>query len=49
MPGNTLFDRLGLPGWAAALLALCLSAFLAYLLRKLLELVAMRIAKRKSA
>jgi small-conductance mechanosensitive channel len=46
---TSLVDRLGLPGWAAALLALGLSVVVAYLVRTLLEAVAAALAKQKSA
>lgn len=48
-PGTTIVDRLGLPGWAAAVIALCLSALLAVLVRFILEIVAGKLAKRKTA
>jgi small-conductance mechanosensitive channel len=41
-------DRLGLPGWAAAILALCLSALLAILVRMALFAVAKALTKRKA-
>jgi small-conductance mechanosensitive channel len=44
-----LLDRLDLPGWAAALVALCLSLLLAILARRVLELVARRLTGNKSA
>ncbi|HKC23238.1 MAG TPA: mechanosensitive ion channel family protein, partial [Thermoanaerobaculia bacterium] len=46
---TTLLDRLGLPGWAAATVALCLSALAAFLFRVLLVALATALAKQKSA
>ena len=46
---STLLDRLGLPGWAAATIALCLSALVAVLVRTILEALAARVTRRKSS
>jgi small-conductance mechanosensitive channel len=46
---TTALDRLGLPGWAAGLLAVSFSALLAVLARVILERLATALAKQKSA